>query len=427
MATESMAFLSLEKSTEGNVLSFLVPSTFVLPPRFYTMTPPDLMTALLLTERLLEQQATLSLEEHDSKQVLAQRQQHQKELAGLQRQEQELRQQLERQHAQEIRNWDEQKKLLGKQIAELETSLQRASASYDSLRTQFQDEADRRVAQKETDLQRLIDHLRKELDLERADRKEREGKLLALQTVHQNSSKKGREGEQQFETLCSDLMGWTLTYSGKTGHAADYVAQMHGLQVRFEVKKYNYTVPTKEMEKFRRDLQEHPETDVGVFLSMETLLTGMQDVQVEFTPTHQVVFWIPKFLHTEMALVLNWVDCCIQLTKPYRKLLQQQNQGDEHSRLKEIVQRVILACQSTIGHATEQQRALEVDRRGLQDRLDTLIKNQTLFLTTHTKEVQMMLSLLTGQEAAAPVEQTAVVDKPKRAPRNKKGSTPLTS
>jgi hypothetical protein len=398
------AFQSHSSVADGQLFTFLLPNTTVLPERFYTASPTQFLAALVLAESILKEQDSLTFKDHENKQLHQIKLIHQKEIDKLQKEHAEVKQDIERQYQHDLRNVENQRKSLLKQITDLEIHLQEANTSADTIRLRFQEEAERRVAQKDSDLQHLIQHLRQELDRERNERKESESKLLALQTVRTNSSRKGREGEKQFETLCAENKGWNLTYSGKTGHAADYVASIHGLQVRFEVKKYNYTVPTKEMEKFRRDLQEHPETDVGIFVSMETHLTAIQEIHVEYTPTHQAIVWIPQLLQHDIDSLFQWMDLTIQLVKPYRKILQEKTKDKDFATLKEKVERVILLCQSCVRRLTENTKQLEIDRRACQDRFDTLVKNQGAFVASLHYEIQLMLSFLTGQDSVVQLD-----------------------
>jgi hypothetical protein len=70
-----------------------------------------------------------------------------------------------------------------------------------------------------------------------------------------------------------------------TGHEADFITSFYDTSILWEVKDYSYKVPTKEIEKFLRDVRENKQVSIAVMLSRTTDITGKTstgDRQFEF-------------------------------------------------------------------------------------------------------------------------------------------------
>jgi len=70
-----------------------------------------------------------------------------------------------------------------------------------------------------------------------------------------------------------------------TGHEADFITSFYDTSILWEVKDYSYKVPTKEIEKFLRDIRENKQVSIAVMLSRTTDITGKTstgDRQFEF-------------------------------------------------------------------------------------------------------------------------------------------------
>ena len=59
-----------------------------------------------------------------------------------------------------------------------------------------------------------------------------------------------------------------------TGHEADFITSFYDTSILWEVKDYSYKVPTKEIEKFLRDVRENKQVSIAVMLSRTTEITG---------------------------------------------------------------------------------------------------------------------------------------------------------
>jgi hypothetical protein len=67
------------------------------------------------------------------------------------------------------------------------------------------------------------------------------------------------------------------------GHAGDYLMGIGDHTILWEMKDYDRTVPSAEVEKFRRDVKENADVRIGVMVSRGTAITGKaSDREVEF-------------------------------------------------------------------------------------------------------------------------------------------------
>jgi hypothetical protein len=407
------ALLSTETTPEGTLYTFLFPQDYCFPRRITQASQEDCMLAFDLAEKILATQEKYCLEEFAASIS-----------KDLSKQHEETIQSLTQKQRQEVLD---QEKQFRKTLTQLEVSLERATCSQDAIRTQYLEEAERRIAQqKESDLL-LIQHLKQELEQYRQEKKELETKLQARTIVQQNASRRGRDGEERFEALAKERKGWTLVYSGDKGHSADYQCTLYNIQICFEVKDYTHVVPAKEVEKLRRDLREHPETDVGVFLSLNTGISGISTIQLEWTPTNQLLIFLPMFLQQDIDMFFHFLDLMFQIVKPYRTILASCEQNDD-ALLKERIDRTLVYAQNGLARITQTISQFQIDVRALQDKVDDMTSHMKTNMAAQKEELQSLLAILTGKDKMPesiesqtnPTDLPAVHEAKKRAPKKKK-------
>lgn len=126
-----------------------------------------------------------------------------------------------------------------------------------------------------------------------------EEKLLDRNTVSKSSAKRGRHAEEEFAVQAAAICGWNCERTADTSHSCDYRSQLYGLNVMFELKNYTNIVPAKEVQKFRRDMDEHREVHVGIFITTETEISGMRSTdglfKIEWAASGQLLIFITQF------------------------------------------------------------------------------------------------------------------------------------
>ncbi len=424
-----IALQSLKTTSEGQVCTFLLPRSYTLPIHLARATQDEWVLAFQIADKVLESKDKYCAEEFSQTIAKDLQIRHDRDLdkaAGTHKKEIErLQSELQTEIKGLEKSLSNKEHAYTKQIAELQVALDRASASYESIQKQFLEEAERRVnQQKDSDLQ-LINHLKTDLNRFREENESLKEKLDSKLSALQNSSKRGKIGEENFEAIVREKRGWRLVYQGDKGHAADYQMNHHGINIRFEVKNYTDIVKTKEVEKLRTDMRAHPETDVGVFVSLNTGITGFPGLSLEWTPTNQLILYVPFFLSQDIDIVLEFIDILFQTVKPYRSMLADNVEKDEFPIYKERIERALVYAQNAITRITATMSQFVKDIKALQDKIEDMTSHTKSSLAAQKEEIQSMIAILTGkacepEETLEPEVLPVVHEEKKRGGRKKK-------
>jgi hypothetical protein len=96
-----------------------------------------------------------------------------------------------------------------------------------------------------------------------------------------SSKSKGEQGEALFSELLLGAFGtaargevFSIEDVGKEARQGDIRMTWQGHRVMWEIKNYDYVVPTKEVQKFIRDMEEARDVQLGVMVSLHTNISG---------------------------------------------------------------------------------------------------------------------------------------------------------
>jgi hypothetical protein len=94
-----------------------------------------------------------------------------------------------------------------------------------------------------------------------------------------NVKTKGSDYEEQFGEKLKKYYGVCQGFRLRdtrlgSGHECDFLMEMEGHPIMWELKNYSAVVPKAEVEKFLRDLKENPQVSVGVMISRSTDIYG---------------------------------------------------------------------------------------------------------------------------------------------------------
>ena len=423
-----IALQSLKTTSDGQICTFVLPRSYTLPIHLAQATQDEWVLAFQIVDKVLASKDKYCSEEFSNSIAKDISKQHDHELHKLTTSHKKELDRLQSELQTEIRGLEKtlanKEHSYTKQITELQVALDRASASYESIQKQFLEEAERRINQQKESDDKLIHHLKSDITRQREEIESLKEKLDSKLSANQNSSKKGKIGEENFETIVRERKGWNLLYQGDKGHAADYQMVLKGVNIRFEVKNYTYTVKTKEVEKLLNDMREHPETDVGVFVSLNTDITGFSGISLEWTPNNQLILYIPRFLELNVDLVLEFVDILFQTVKPYRSILANNVERDEYPILKQRIDRAVVYAQNGLTRITSGMSQFVKDVKALQDKIDDMTSHTKTNLAAQKEEIQSMIAILTGQnveeEEVEEPESLPVVHEEKKRGRKKK-------
>ena len=423
-----IALQSLKTIADGQVCTFLLPRSYTLPIHLAQATQDEWVLAFQIVDKVLASKEKYCSEEFSNSIAKDFLKQHEDDLDKLKATHKKEMERIQSELTTEIKGLEKtftnKEHSYTKQLTELQVELDRANISFESLQKQFLEEAERRVAQQKEADSRLIDHLKQDIHRQRDEIVSLKDKLDTKVSINQNSSKKGKVGEETFEAILKDKKGWKLIYQGNQGHAADYQMNLHGINIRFEVKNYTDVVKSKEVEKLRNDLRDHPETDVGVFVSLNTGITGIPEIDLEWTPTNQLILYIPVFLQQDIDMVLDFVDVLFKTVKPYRTILAQNEENNEFPLFKERVDRAIVYTQNELTRISASVSQFAKDTKALQDKLDDMTSHTKTNMAAQKEGILSVLAILTGktvdvEETAEPETLPSVHEEKKRGRKKK--------
>lgn len=186
-----------------------------------------------------------------------------------------------------------------------------------------------------------------ELQQERSKVGELQEKLQQRIAIQSNSSKRGQEGEKDFQLLTSNLKGWNLESVGKTKESTDFRASIHTVDVRFEVKNHETEVPyTKNVDKFERDMKVHPETKVGVFVALTARIEKLDDtIQIRWTENQQLLLFIPYFLTRDLTYTYDMIENLIRMMRYLRHFFETKDTTKDIELLRDKIDTTIQQIQ----------------------------------------------------------------------------------
>jgi hypothetical protein len=149
--------------------------------------------------------------------------------------------------------------------------------------------------------------------------------IMTMTKQGANSKLKGDQGEKAFEAILRLVFGsevagsfFDVQHTGKEARKGDIRMSWRGHQVLFEVKNYDYSIPTPEINKFKRDMEEAKEVSFGVFVALKSNITGHQKsgpVDISILPDGRTCIFFNNFFGQEDP------QFTLQTIKPFFELL----------------------------------------------------------------------------------------------------------
>lgn len=145
--------------------------------------------------------------------------------------------------------------------------------------------------------------------------------LLTTEPVTTSSSSSsatiGTLGEDYVENILKET--FQIKNVTKKGHAGDLIASRSNIDLMVEIKNYTYPVPSAEVDKFYRDLRSNSSVQGGVFISLNTRITGVEET-MQLTQIYEnrkipiiflkssdpgVIAAAAEILHTHLQTITN--------------------------------------------------------------------------------------------------------------------------
>ena len=200
------------------------------------------------------------------------------------------------------------------QIKELQSHLEQANVSYQSLNKNFHQVQNDSHTLFNKSLEHAVNHVQnqhikvEQIYKEQIHTLQKQLEEYTKTTITNSvSSNKGKSGEQDFDTLVETFTTWNLQDTAKTPQSCDRFSEIRGCKTLFEIKNYSHNVPKKEVDKFKRDLEVHKDCQLGIFISLNTNIIGApQDFfYTEFTSSNQLLLYIQQFNNHDVESILT--------------------------------------------------------------------------------------------------------------------------
>ncbi len=313
---------------------------------------------------------------------------------------------------------------LERRIADLQGQLVGSESSCNVLRQQYEGLKEAVSESFRSALETVKESHHSEIDRVRSEYKERmadmkvdvEREWSALRSEQEklrktaSSVKKGALGEQGIREFIDGYTRWKIIEdSSKTAQAADCVVMIDGVECRFEVKNYSNVVPLKEVTKFARDMQTHPESKVGVFLSLNTTISGKSGdgiLRVEWSPLGQIMIYIQKFCEQDPVAIASFLENCVGIYKYVEKSVVgngkgRKNEGDNsdvHDHYKGIIDQVGLYLEKELVRLGEMILCAGHDKKNLYDLIEKQHSNYKYQFGQLKSALETMVCILSGKE-----------------------------
>ena len=251
-----------------------------------------------------------------------------------------------------------------------------------------------------------------------------------LQTTLQrgaSSSYRGQDGETFFQTLAEEKMKWKLTDTSKIPHSCDYSATIHKTNVFFEMKNYTSDVRSDEVTKFLRDMKEHPEVHVGIFISLHTRITGKdreKPISIEWINDSQCAVYIQSFKELDENHTMSLIDQIIKLSSTYNKMIGSKGDMSEESMLQGRIDKARVYIEEYITETCSLIKRVTNDQKLHRQLVESSYSHTLAVLKTQSSAINTALEILTGEYKEDNVIDETLVDtveevKPKRGGKKK--------
>jgi hypothetical protein len=329
-------------------------------------------------------------------------------------------------------------RLLKKQISEKDGELQSLSKGEAIIREQCASEAQKLLKIVEEKNTAAQEAMRKSYEQAIALKEEalqhREGKISQreeeLQTTLQrgaSSSYRGQDGETFFQTIAEQKMKWNLTDTSKIPHSCDYSANIHKINVFFEMKNYTDDIRTSEITKFLRDMKEHPEVHVGVFISLHTRIMGKdreKPISIEWINDSQCAVYIQSFKELDENHTLSLVDQIIKMSSVYSKMIGTKGDVSEETVLQGRIDKARVYIEEYITETCSLIKRVTNDQKLHRQLVESSYSHTLAVLKSQSSAINTALEILTGEYKEDNVIDETLVDtaeevKPKKGGKKK--------
>ena len=260
-----------------------------------------------------------------------------------------------------------EEKALRKRVSELEIELHAASQTEHTIRERCQHESDRLLEAIERKNAELLQVKQDALDKRESAlaRKEHDVQVKLQRAV--SSVFRGQDGEAYFGSLVKEKKGWHLENTSKIPHSCDYASTILNTPVFFELKNYgSAAVKHDEVTKFLRDMKEHPEVLVGVFISLNTGISGKgasTPISIDWVHENQCVVYIQSLSDLDIDHVLSLIEQIVHITNIFNRNMSMKDIKEDEMVYQQRINRAKVFLDQSIARGNKLMKRIITDKR----------------------------------------------------------------
>jgi len=297
--------------------------------------------------------------------------------------------------------------------------ISRVEATYQRFQVNSDQQHKEAMAALKASYSELEDKLRKEL-------------VKATAATASASVEIGKQGEMKFEDMVEKYTKWgPLQNTSKLNHHGDRACRIRGCEAMFEVKEYSNDVPSKEVDKFKRDMEEHPDFHLGVFASMNTNISKKAGnyVNMEWTSRSQLLIYINRLQSHSLEDIFGFLDICIDIALRMNKMAHERPEDSETCILQqEKINRCKDVAEREIKRISDFMNTMSINKNTLLQTITKHYDENRIFMKQVGQSLKETLEILSGksQEVLAEAEEVAgatspTAQKKSRAPKKSQG------
>jgi hypothetical protein len=204
-------------------------------------------------------------------------------------------------------------------------------------------------------------------------------------------------------------------------------ATIYNLNIFFEMKNYTSDVRSDEVSKFLRDMKEHPEVHVGIFISLHTRITGKdreKPISIEWINDSQCAVYIQAFKELDEIHTLSLIDQIIKMSSIYNKMIRSNGDISEESMLQGRIDKARVYIEEYITETCSLIKRVTNDQKLHRQLVESSYSHTLAVLKTQSNTINTALEILTGEYKENNIIDETIIDtveevKPKKAGKKK--------
>jgi hypothetical protein len=166
------------------------------------------------------------------------------------------------------------------------------------------------------------------------------------------------------------------------------------------MKNYTSDIRTDEVTKFLRDMKEHPEVHVGIFISLHTRITGKdreKPISIEWINDSQCAMYIQSFKELDEDNTLSLIDQVIKMSSIYTKMIGSKGDMSEESMLQERIDKARAYIDEYIAESGLLIKRVTNDQKLHRQLVESSYSHTLAVLKTQSSAINTALEILTGE------------------------------